>query len=657
MADLEARGDKTAVYVCVGRQHDHNFTLSIPFLISVPDVNTCLSPLTTTNIMPRENSLSDSDGRSLTPDLEDEMAAAATAAPSSPQYPAAQSPTPAAVPNLTSASKRSLHSRPTRTSAVNGSTSSVHPKERFRLAAKKVIALHRGLGSTRMTGNQAGAEPGVDPRRSTADIEYGHIKQDCVIELMDYSGVRSSFGRMTNQEFIHLMNDPVASQRESWVKVRWINIGGLSWDVIKAVSLRYELHPLALEDIFHTRSQNRSKADYFSKHLFIRVLCHELGDVQNIPAHQTAAFGSTLTDAPRSSSPEAMDTIPEGKDERTSYSSSESTKKKGPLLPHSRRDIFAVKDENRTLMGTLLGVSDPTAALRKREEQEVTLDALKSGERVGVNVSPMFIFLMRDGTVISIHPTPNVEFTEPITRRLRQRDTMLRRSVDASLVVQALLDLIVDKALEVVDAYHTKINKFEKSILMKTKMKTVRSLHIISGDLTMHKRTLEPIKTLIYGLRRYDVDRCAALIDMSDANADVKVVGFMSHKSKIYLADVYDHVEYILSSMDMFASVAENLISYTFNIASYEMNEVMRRLTLITIIFLPLTLLTGYFGMNFEDFWSVQHGHSDALFWYIATPVMAVILPLFIWPDVQRMIHYISKKTATKKALEEYKRK
>ncbi len=48
----------------------------------------------------------------------------------------------------------------------------------------------------------------------------------------------------------------------------------------------------------------------------------------------------------------------------------------------------------------------------------------------------------------------------------------------------------------------------------------------------MHKRTLEPIKTLVYGLRRYDVDRCAALMDGTDIS---KVRGYMSHKSKIYL--------------------------------------------------------------------------------------------------------------------------
>jgi hypothetical protein len=67
-------------------------------------------------------------------------------------------------------------------------------------------------------------------------------------------------------------------------------------------------------------------------------------------------------------------------------------------------------------------------------------------------------------------------------------------------------------------------------------------VHILSGDLILHKRTLEPIKTLVYGLRRYDLDRCAALVDQSTADPNVKVVGYMSHKAKIYLADVHDHM-------------------------------------------------------------------------------------------------------------------
>lgn len=123
--------------------------------------------------------------------------------------------------------------------------------------------------------------------------------------------------------------------------------------------------------------------------------------------------------------------------------------------------------------------------------------------------------------------------------------------------------------------------------LPQAKCSDTHTVHILSGDLILHKRTMEPIKTMIYGLRRYDLDRCAALVDMADPkNADVKVVGFMSHRAKIYLvslcnppflfplltarvpkADVFDHMEYILTSLDMFAGISENLIDYTFNVS------------------------------------------------------------------------------------------
>ena len=67
-------------------------------------------------------------------------------------------------------------------------------------------------------------------------------------------------------------------------------------------------------------------------------------------------------------------------------------------------------------------------------------------------------------------------------------------------------------------------------------------------------------------MRRYDVDRVAALSESVDPA--VCVQGFMSHKAKAYLADVQDHVEYVLSSLDMFAGVSENLVNYTFNVGA-----------------------------------------------------------------------------------------
>jgi hypothetical protein len=91
-------------------------------------------------------------------------------------------------------------------------------------------------------------------------------------------------------------------------------------------------------------------------------------------------------------------------------------------------------------------------------------------------------------------------------------------------------------------------------------------VHIISGDLILYKRTLTPIKTLVYGLRRYDLDRAVALHGPKEQEGK-KTEGYMTHRTTIYLADVHDHMEYILTSIEMFASVAENLINYSFNVS------------------------------------------------------------------------------------------
>ena len=128
-------------------------------------------------------------------------------------------------------------------------------------------------------------------------------------------------------------------------------------------------------------------------------------------------------------------------------------------------------------------------------------------ERVSVKHEPMFIFMLRDGlsfcqllerlfrhlsgTVISIHPSPSLEFTAPISERLHRPDSLLRTSEDPSLLVQSLLDLskwlpnskhnsygctqVIDRVLEMVDEYKVRIDVLERHILLHPDMDAVRS--------------------------------------------------------------------------------------------------------------------------------------------------------------------------------------
>ncbi|KAI5836040.1 hypothetical protein K523DRAFT_289833 [Schizophyllum commune Tattone D] len=529
--------------------------------------------------------------------------------------------------------------------------------------------------------SDAGAEPGIDPRLSSANEKYSHFEEDCAIDIIDYSAKDATFQRMHNSEFVELMCDTAAQKRDSppphWTDkkgstpFRWISITGIDWNVLSSLALRYDLHALALEDVLQEQGFTHSKADYYNHHLHLRVLAHTLAPEDELEhsrwwmnqAHLHGQSPSADVERNPSTSPYAHSLA--GRARR-------GIKRRLGLLSGYRNHV------GKGLQTHPRGTHDA----QEREKQVLRLQALTKGERVNVRREPLFVFLTRDGTVISINPTRKLHFTRPLMERMRQPDSVLRTSEDPSMLVESIIDLVVDRILELMDSYQDKIHRLEQDVLLRANgMSTVRSLHILSGDLAMHKRTLEPIKNLIYGLRRYDLERCLAIANMDaahdaeagdghsaypslsvpNAHTEVtspgptirplspahtgerqpKVKGYMSYKSKIYLADVYDHINFALTSVEMFDGTTENLINFAFNSASYDMNDSMRRLNVAATIFLPLTLLTGYFGMNFADIADLQ---SMSLFWIVAIPVMVVLLPVFAYSDIRNAFRYVKKR-------------
>ena len=210
-----------------------------------------------------------------------------------------------------------------------------------------------------------GAEPGVDPRRRSAEATYSHMMNPCRIEIVDYSTIRNVHRSMSKVEFINLMDTGSSEPptKPPWAKVRWINICGLSWDVIKAVSMAYgtllvpiyidkylicrtDLHPLALEDVFHGHSRTRSKADYYTQHLFLQVLCHLLVKPQE-EEDSSSSYG-----AERTTSPEPMTNLEEepAKEDnqfnnrwKPTGSSSLNGRTIDPLLPLNHTHTFTMK--------------------------------------------------------------------------------------------------------------------------------------------------------------------------------------------------------------------------------------------------------------------------------------------------------------------------
>ncbi|CAJ0635232.1 17212_t:CDS:10 [Entrophospora sp. SA101] len=387
-------------------------------------------------------------------------------------------------------------------------------KNKWKAMTKKVIVARRLL--TVDNFHSPGRDPGIDPKNVDYDINY-----PCSIFVSDFGEDEVVYsGKFSNKDLEGFLE----KDRPDKTNVRWINVNGISWDVIKTLALKFDLHPLSIEDAL--QNTRRTKLDQYQNHIYISLLLHTLNneDVESDPERDDSS-------------------IIEGKENAKSFSY------------NSRKDFL----------------------LHGHQEGSRYLETHKLLRKLKLNVfvEQVSIFLLKDETLLTIFQHDGKPVYKPILARINQPKTLLRTAHDASLLMEAVIDTVVDLAMPIVDSYRHQIADLEGKLLIRPKMTYSHELHMISGELVLLKRTLGPVQSLVTLLREHE--------DKKD---------FISSLAKTYFMDVADHCNEIVDNLDTMTKISENLVNLT--------NENMRIIAIISVVFMPMTFIAGYFGMNFQ---------------------------------------------------------
>jgi len=255
----------------------------------------------------------------------------------------------------------------------------------------------------------------------------------------------------------------------------------------------------------------------------------------------------------------------------------------------------------RTLQRYHGHADDPRARFMEQHSALASRDLAVAAEQVS-------IFILNDNTIISFFEGSAEDIAEPIIRRLQTPDTILRQSCDASMIGQSIVDAIIDLAIPVASCYSDVIADLELDVLTRPDITHTKRLYVIITEINKMVSFINPITNLINALRDHKTDLTQEAAATQLQNPVTGVI--ITPMTYTYLGDVLDHCILITDSLDQIRKSADGMIDLIFNTISALQNESMKQLTVATILFLPLTFLTGYFGQNFDHFDDLKRGVS-----------------------------------------------
>ncbi|MBW4659201.1 MAG: magnesium/cobalt transporter CorA [Drouetiella hepatica Uher 2000/2452] len=189
-------------------------------------------------------------------------------------------------------------------------------------------------------------------------------------------------------------------------------------------------------------------------------------------------------------------------------------------------------------------------------------------------------FILGKNHLLTVQEEPEYDCFGPVRDRIRTNRGVIRcQKVD--YLAYALIDALIDGFFPVLEAYGEIIEDLEEEVVRNPNRQTLQKIHALKRELLDLRRAVWPQRDAINSLIR-------------DGNP------LISPEVRIYLRDCYDHIVQVLDMIETYRELASSLMDIYVSSVGNKMNEVMKVLTIISTIFIPLTFIAGVYGMNFD---------------------------------------------------------
>ncbi|MBT8268110.1 MAG: magnesium/cobalt transporter CorA [Bacteroidia bacterium] len=216
-------------------------------------------------------------------------------------------------------------------------------------------------------------------------------------------------------------------------------------------------------------------------------------------------------------------------------------------------------------------------------------------ENSDILVSEQVSLILGSNYLISFQEAEGDVFDEVRQRLVNSKGRV--RFMHADYLLYALIDSIVDHYFMVIETLGDKIEDLENQLFEGLNQQTiVHEIQSLKREILRVRRSVFPVRELINKIEKYENH-------------------LITENSKIYYRDVYDHIIQVSEHIEIYREMISGLMEMHMNAMSNRMNEVMKVLTVMASIFIPLTFIAGIYGMNFENIPELKFQYGYYVLW------------------------------------------
>jgi len=238
----------------------------------------------------------------------------------------------------------------------------------------------------------------------------------------------------------------------------------------------------------------------------------------------------------------------------------------------------------------------------------VVMKMLKYDEANQHISSEQVSLILGEKFLLSFQELPGDVF-DAVRERIRRAKGRIRKS-GCDYLAYALLDAVVDHYFVILERLGENIEQIEAELLENPSTRTLQQIHHFKREMVYLRKQVWPLREAVNFL-------------IKDENS------LIQDSTRIFLRDVYDHCIYVSDTIESLRDLLTGMLDLYMSSVSNRMNEVMKMLTIIATIFIPLTFIAGIYGMNFKFMPELEWRWSYPLLWLILITIFVVMIFYF----------------------------